>query len=104
MTDTSVTSKVHQALDVHRHFTAQVALDREPADLRTQRGDFRFGEILHERVELHAGSGTRLLCLRVTDAIDMGESHPHMFVHRYVDAGDTGHFASTPRDEKRGTL
>src|SRR5690606_10808178 len=42
-------AQVHQALDVHRHLAAQVALDQPLGDLRAQRRDFGLGQVLHLR-------------------------------------------------------
>jgi hypothetical protein len=39
MTQAAVGAEVHQALDVHRDFAAQVALDQATGDLGAQRVD-----------------------------------------------------------------
>src|SRR5690606_9408710 len=85
-------------------FAAEVAFHRELGDLRTQRSDLGLGEVFHERFGLDAGGSTRLLRLRPTDAIDMGESHPYVLVHRYIDTGDTGHCEHSPRRKARNYI
>src|SRR5690349_12815458 len=52
MTDAAVATEIHQALDVHRDFAAQIAFDRELADLRAQRCDLALGQVLDELVRL----------------------------------------------------
>src|SRR4030095_1974995 len=37
MTDAAIAAEVHQSLDVHGDFAAQIAFDRQLADLRAQR-------------------------------------------------------------------
>ena len=59
MTDTPVATQVHQPLDAHGHFTAQIAFHRQLANLRTQGSHFGIGEVLDQGLRLDAGSGAR---------------------------------------------
>jgi len=45
MTVATVATEVHQTLDAHGHFAAQVAFDGEFADLGAQRFEFGFGQV-----------------------------------------------------------
>src|SRR5690606_22964348 len=83
---------------------AQIALDGQLGDLGAQRCDLSLSEILDDRVRLDACRYTRLQCLSSTDAIDMGESHPYVLVHRYIDTGDTGHCEHSPRRKARNYI
>src|ERR1700686_5791805 len=38
--------QVHESLDIHRHFAAQITLDRPFGDVRTDRRDFGLGQDL----------------------------------------------------------
>src|SRR6185436_12434274 len=91
MTDAAIAAEIHQAFDVHRDFAAQIAFDRQLADLRAQGSDFGLGEVLHDRVRFHVGACASLESLRAADAEDRREADPHVLVHRNVDAGDTSH-------------
>src|SRR5581483_9550801 len=89
-------AEVHQALDVHGHFAAEVALDSEFRDLGTDRVHLGLGEILHFRVGIHARALASSPRACPTDAIDVRQPDPHVLVHRYVDAGYTCHMSLTP--------
>src|SRR5262249_54570561 len=101
MTDAAIAAEIHQPLDVHGGLSAQVAFDRQLADLRAQGGHFGFREILDQRVELYARGGAGFSRLRVAHAEDGGEPHPYVLVHRNVDAGDAGHADSLPATKAR---
>jgi hypothetical protein len=54
MAQTTVTAQVHEALDVHRHFPAQVTLYRELRDLGTNVFYFGFRQITDPGFRLYA--------------------------------------------------
>jgi hypothetical protein len=54
MANAAITAKIHQAFDVHRCFTPQVALDDEIGDSRSQAGDFGLREVFHLRIRFNA--------------------------------------------------
>src|SRR5689334_8229001 len=96
MTHAAPGAQVHQALDVHRHFAAQVTLDQPLGDLRTQRGHFGFGQILHLGGGAHARELAALLRARAANAVDVGQADPHVLVHRDVDTGYACHGSALP--------
>src|SRR5436305_8630312 len=68
VTHAAIAAEVHQPLDAHRDFTAQVALDRELADLLAQPVHLRIGEILDLAGGLHARGRADGLRARTADA------------------------------------
>src|SRR5579864_1041968 len=95
MTNAAPAAQIHQPLDVHRHFAAQVALDRELGDGRAQRVHFRLGEILHAGGGIDPRGLAGSVRPRAAHAEDVGEPDPHVLVHRDVDTGDTCHVPSS---------
>src|SRR4029453_272613 len=89
--DPPVGPEVHQPLDVHRNLAPQVALDRQPGDLRTPRRHLGLGQVLDLGLRGDPGAGTGLERLRPANAVDRRQPHPAVLVHRYVDAGYAGH-------------
>ena len=63
MAKSAVAAQVHEALDVHGHFAAQVALHRHLGDPGTQRLDLSLGQISHPGGAVDAAFVTELLCL-----------------------------------------
>jgi hypothetical protein len=45
MPQPAITTEVHQALDIHGNFTAQIAFHRESTDLRADTLDFSIGQV-----------------------------------------------------------
>jgi hypothetical protein len=101
MTNPAIATQVHQSLDVHGHFTAQITFDGELADLRAKCRDFGVRQIFHECRRADTCAFTRLFSLRATHAEDGRESDHDVFVHRNVDAGDAGHCGHSPRRKAR---
>ena len=57
MTDTAVTTEIHQALDIHRNLTPQIALDRELRDLAPQFLHFGLGQLTYCDVRVRFPGG-----------------------------------------------
>src|SRR5436853_3965469 len=95
MTDPAVAAQVHQPFDVHRHLAAQVALDREPGDLRADCVDLRLGEILHLGGGVDARGRAGGARARSAHAVDVREPDPHVLVHRDVDTSYACHVCLT---------
>mgnify|MGYP003340105826 CR=1 FL=1 len=96
MAQTAPGTEVHQALDVHRHFAAQIALCREFADLLAQFLHVRVGQILDLRVCFNACSSTDQARAAAADAIDRGQRDFSVLMIWNVYPTDTGHILSTP--------
>src|SRR5262249_36180348 len=71
MAHATVRAQVHEALDVHGHFAAQVALDREFRELRADGADFGLRQVLDLGGRVDARRLTEELRACATDAIDV---------------------------------
>src|SRR5882724_6380687 len=91
VTDSPVRAEVHQALDVHGHFAAQVTLDRELRDLRADGIHLRLGEVLHLGARIHASALAGRACTCPSYAVNVRKPDPHVLVHRNVDTGYACH-------------
>src|SRR6476469_807926 len=76
MAQAAVAGQVHQALDRDADFTAQVALDRELADLGAQALDFRLGQVADLGRRRDAGGFADLLGTGTADAVDALQPDP----------------------------
>src|SRR5690606_24072020 len=91
MTQAAIAAQIHQPLDVHGHFTAQIALHRETADFVTQTLQFRIGHILDLGAGCDAGGSADFLRTHVADAKDGSQGNNGVLVVRYVYPCNTGH-------------
>ena len=64
MPDPAAATEVHQALDVHRYLTPQIALHRVPADLAAQGIELPLGEVLDLGLRRYPGR-TEILSARL---------------------------------------
>src|SRR5581483_9662573 len=87
----AVAAEVHQPLDAHGHFAAQVALDRELADLLANAVHLRVGKVLDLACGLDPGRDQDRLRAWTPDAIDRRQRNLGMLVIRNVDACYTSH-------------
>jgi hypothetical protein len=87
----SVATEVHESLDVHRDFAAQIALDGELRDHFAQARDLRIREVLDLRARLHAGCLASHERLVTPDPEDMRQRDANVLVGRNVDARYTCH-------------
>ena len=91
MTEATVAANIHQALDVHGHFTAQIAFQSE---LRQRFADFfqvLICQILDFFGVINATSFANLACARTTDAINGREANFSVLMRRNVDTSNTCH-------------
>jgi hypothetical protein len=91
MPQAPVTAQVHQTLDVHGYFAAQVAFDRDFPDFRADALDFRLRQVANLGFGGHTGSGAYLEGTGLADAIDVRQAHPGVLLNRYVDSCNTSH-------------
>ena len=68
MAEAAIAAHVHQTLDAHGDFTAQITFNGELSHFITQSFHFSVSQILHFRGRVHAGSSTNLLGASLTDA------------------------------------
>ncbi len=74
MPETAITPDIHQALDVHRDFTTQVALDPHLfVDDFANAVDFIVRQIPHARIRIHIRAFQELLAGVESNAEDIGQ-------------------------------
>ncbi len=92
MAQTPVAAQIHQALDVHRHLAAQVALDLViGVDVLAHRQNLGIGELVDALLLGDARSLANLLGGAMPDSMDIGECDMHPLVGRNVNACDARH-------------
>jgi len=91
MAHAAVAAQVHQALDVHRRFTAQIALDGELVDFVTQLFQIRVSQILDLLVGRNAGNLANLPSARAADTVDSSQADHGMLMVGDIDPCDTCH-------------
>src|SRR5690606_35121103 len=94
VTHAAIGSQIDQTLDRQLHFTAQVAFDREGADLFANAFQFGVGEVFHSLGVFDTRGFADLASARTTDSEDRGESDFGVWVRRNVVASSTGHDCS----------
>jgi hypothetical protein len=92
VTETTVATNVHQALDVHRGFAAQVTFDGELTNLVANFLQIGVGQVLHLFGVFNAACLANLAGAGATDTKNGSQANFSMFVRRNVDASDTCHF------------
>jgi hypothetical protein len=65
VTQTTVATKVHQALDIHRDFATQVTFNGELAHFVTQTIHVRIGQVLHFGGAINTPAASQIFCARV---------------------------------------
>src|SRR5215204_3552824 len=87
-----VGAEIHEPLDVHRHFAAQVALDDVVAvDGLADLKHFRVGQLADPALGRDADLVGDLLGLSRADTVDVLERDHDALVGRDIDACDAGH-------------
>jgi hypothetical protein len=76
MPKTSITAQIHQALNVHRNFTPQIAFDfvfavNDPADA----GDLVVGQVIAFDAELYPSLGQNSLSAGTAKTEDIGQGN-----------------------------
>ena len=92
MTNATIAADFHQALDVQRNLTAQVALHLQVLfDVVTQLGDFVLGKVLHAGIGADFGSGKDFLGRSQANAEDVSQADLHTLFSGQVNARNTCH-------------
>jgi hypothetical protein len=94
MADSPVATKVHQALDAHRNFTTQIALYRESSDCIAKTRDFRLTQVFDLRCRIDARARADGVSARATDAVDVRQRDPDVFIDGNIDPCNTCHVLS----------
>jgi hypothetical protein len=91
MTKTAIATNVHQALDVHRGFAAQVTLDGVQADLIANLFKIAISQVLDFLAVSNATSLADFASASATNAKDGRQADFGMLMRRNVDTSDTSH-------------
>ena len=92
MAQAAVAAQIHQALDVHRDFTPQIALDPVfPVYQLADVEDLLIGELVHPAIVGDAQLLADLGGLGRANAIDIAQPDQHALVGRDIHAGNTRH-------------
>ncbi|SIT55332.1 hypothetical protein BQ8794_210025 [Mesorhizobium prunaredense] len=92
MTQAAIAAEVHEPLDVHRHFAAQIALDLVVAvDRLADLQHFRVGQLVDAALGRDADLVDDLLGEALANAVNVLKRNDDALVGRNVDAGYTSH-------------
>ena len=92
MSNTSVTTKIHEPFNAHGDFTSQVAFDRKMCHCIANSRDLRLAQVFHPGCRIDACAGADTVRTRPADAVDVRQRDPYMLVDRDVDPCDSCHF------------
>jgi hypothetical protein len=102
MTDTTVATHVHQALDTHGYFTTQVAFDHVPAHFGTQHFQLFLGKLTDFLIGGNLRSDAKLFGAGSTDAIDVRQANHSVLVGWNIYTSYTSHLSfPSVRDKAR---
>ena len=91
MTKTTVATDVHQSLDIHRGFTAQVTFNGELLNLLANFFQIAIRKILDLLAVSDASSFANFASAGASNAKDSGQTDFRVLVRRNVNASDTCH-------------
>jgi hypothetical protein len=91
MTNSTVATEIHESLDIHSHFTTEIALDREAGDSITQSCDLRFAEVFDFRARLYAGLGAHTVRTRSPDPVNRRQRDADVLINGDIDSCNTCH-------------
>src|SRR6185295_15145262 len=95
MANAAIATEVHEALDVHRHFAAQVAFDRKLRDDLAQPGDLGFRQVLDLRARIDLRGLASHERTASANAEDVRQRDAHVLVRGDIDARYTCHCVLT---------
>ena len=96
MANSPITSKIHQSLDVHRYFPAQIAFGDPLPHLTSQQVEFRLRQTSNRHFGRNARRGADLERLSPTNAKNVRQGDPHMLPVGDVDSGNSCHCDMVP--------
>jgi hypothetical protein len=92
VTQATVTSDIHEALDVHSDLATEVAFDAHFfVDHVTQSVDFIIGQVTHARIRIDARSRQELLTGTQPDTVDIGQGGFDPLLPWKVDSRNSRH-------------
>jgi hypothetical protein len=100
MSKSTVAAQIHQALDVHADFTAQIALDRETRNGSTNTFHFSIGQIPNLHVFANFRELADFSCSGTSDTVNGSQGNDSVFLIRNIDAGNASHPNSPSKSAK----
>jgi hypothetical protein len=97
MAETTVATNVHQTLDVHGGFAAQITLDGEKSDLLTQFLEIGVAQIFDFLGIGDTAGFANFACAGATDSENRCQSDLRVLIRRDVDTCDTCHMLPLKR-------
>jgi hypothetical protein len=94
--DSAVATQIHETLDVHGHFPAQITFDGKFPDFRAKGINLFFRQVLELRGRLDTGGRADFRRTTAPDAVYGRQSDHCMFTVRYVDTRYTCHRSESP--------
>ena len=79
MTQTTITTQIHQPFDAHGNFATQIAFNDEFVDFSAQFFKFAVIQILDLFGWSDAGYGTDILCARTSNTINSRQANDNVF-------------------------
>jgi hypothetical protein len=107
VTQSAVATQIHQSLDVHCYFTAQITLYGNLGQLRTYAFNLGFSQITYLGFRVHADSCANLKRARSANTIDVRQAHPSVLLYRNIDSCYASHVINSCRflaDRANGVL
>jgi hypothetical protein len=105
MSHSAITPDVHQALDVHCHFTAQIALDPHFfVDNFANAVDLVVRQVPHAGVRVHVSPIEELLTGMESNSEDIGQRRLNTLVAGKIDPCNSRHVTSPLGPRERGRL
>src|SRR3569833_2348966 len=95
LTQAAIAAEVHESLDVHRHFAAQVAFDHVlTVDQFANLQNLRVGQLRHPPFHRQVEAGHDVIGDLLADAMDILQRDNDALAGRKIDARDTSHDCS----------
>ena len=91
MPDPAIAAEIHEALDAHGYFSAQITFDRKSGNRIANSRDLGLAQILDLGGRVDACACAHFVRARATDAMDVRQCHPDVFVDRDIDPCNTCH-------------
>ena len=96
VTNPPVASEIHQSLDVHRHFPAQIALGNALCNFGAQCVELGLRQVTYRHIRTDFSRLTYRECAGPPYAVYVRQRDPHMFPVGDVDSSNSCHGVSFP--------
>ena len=91
MPDATITTQIHQALDVHGRLSTQITFDDEIRNSAANARDLGFRKVFYLRVWRNARSFAKLLRAHISNPVNRGQRNHDVLVNGNIYACYTSH-------------